>query len=74
MISVALEDIADIVQGGRHGLSGLQFVPRGYPAYGAGGLNGYLESYEFHEDAATVLRRLVETRGIARLPGWDVGG
>ena len=51
MTFAALGEIADIVQGGRHGLSGLQFVPSGYPAFGAGGLNGYLESYEFDEDA-----------------------
>jgi type I restriction enzyme S subunit len=49
--TVQLEEIAEIVQGGRHKLSGNQFVPRGYPAYGAGGLNGYLESFEFEEVA-----------------------
>lgn len=51
MTSVALEDVAQIVQGGRHGLSGNDFVSRGYPAYGAGGLNGYLATFEFDETA-----------------------
>lgn len=48
---IALEDVAEIVQGGRHGLSGNHFVSRGHPAYGAGGLNGYLETFEFEEQA-----------------------
>lgn len=51
MKTAELEEVADILQGGRQGLSGNHFVPRGYPAYGAGGLNGYLESYEFDGEA-----------------------
>ena len=43
-----LGDFCDIVQGGRLKLSGDHFVPEGYPAYGAGGLNGYLPVAEFH--------------------------
>ena len=48
---IALQEIAKIVQGGRHGLSGNQFVTTGFPAYGAGGLNGYLPNFEFDRDA-----------------------
>lgn len=43
-----LADFCEIVQGGRLKLSGDHFVPDGYPAYGAGGLNGYLPVAEFH--------------------------
>lgn len=46
---VSLQDFCKIIQGGRHGLSGNHFVADGYPAYGAGGLNGYLPSYEFDQ-------------------------
>ncbi len=46
-----LQEFCRIIQGGRHGLSGNDFVPRGYPAYGAGGMNGFLSSYEFDEPA-----------------------
>lgn len=42
-----LQEFSSIVQGGRHGLSGKQFVDHGFPAYGAGGLNGYLDRSEF---------------------------
>lgn len=48
---IALQEVAKIVQGGRHGLSGNQFVTAGFPAYGAGGLNGYLPNFEFNRDA-----------------------
>lgn len=43
-----LGDFCEIVQGGRLKLSGEDFIPDGYPAYGAGGLNGYLPVAEFH--------------------------
>ena len=46
-----LQEIAKVIQGGRHGLSGNDFVEKGYPAYGAGGLNGYLSTYEFETEA-----------------------
>jgi len=46
-----LQEFCRIVQGGRHGLSGNDFVPEGYPAYGAGGINGFLSTYEFDEPA-----------------------
>jgi type I restriction enzyme, S subunit len=48
---VPLATVATIVQGGRHGLSGNHFVNAqdGFPAFGAGGLNGYLSSYEFDQ-------------------------
>lgn len=49
--TVSLQEFCRIVQGGRHGLSGNDFVPEGYPAYGAGGMNGFLSSYEFDEPA-----------------------
>lgn len=45
--SIQLQSFCRIIQGGRHGLSGNHFVPEGFPAYGAGGLNGYLPEYEF---------------------------
>jgi type I restriction enzyme S subunit len=46
-----LQEFCRIIQGGRSGLSGNDFVPKGIPAYGAGGLNGYLPSHEFDEPA-----------------------
>jgi restriction endonuclease S subunit len=49
-----LQDFCRIVQGGRLGLSGNDFVPNGFPAYGAGGLNGYLPEYEFDEPAVVL--------------------
>lgn len=49
--SIQLQSFCRIIQGGRHGLSGNHFVPEGFPAYGAGGLNGYLPEYEFDEPA-----------------------
>jgi len=48
---LALSDFCTIIQGGRHGLSGNDFVSEGYPAYGAGGLNGFLDTYEFEHPA-----------------------
>lgn len=47
----ALADFCEIIQGGRHKLSGNDFVEQGFPAYGAGGMNGLLPSYEFEEPA-----------------------
>ncbi|MCK9609284.1 MAG: restriction endonuclease subunit S [Methylomonas sp.] len=47
----SLAEFAMILQGGRHGLTGNDFVDNGYPAYGAGGLNGKLETYEFDQQA-----------------------
>ena len=50
--TVRLDSICRIVQGGRHKLSGKHFSEDGgYPAYGAGGHNGNLPSYEFDEPA-----------------------
>lgn len=50
--TVRLDSICRIVQGGRHKLSGKHFIEDGgYPAYGAGGHNGNLPSYEFDEPA-----------------------
>ena len=46
-----LQEFCRIIQGGRSGLSGNDFVPDGIPAYGAGGLNGYLPTHEFDEPA-----------------------
>lgn len=42
-----LSEIAIIVQGGRHRKSGLDFVSSGFPAFGAGGQNGFLDFAEF---------------------------
>lgn len=49
-----LSDFCQITQGGRHGLSGNDFVEDGYPAYGAGGMNGLLPNYEFDESAVVL--------------------
>lgn len=49
-----LDEVSRIVAGGRSGLSGKHFVDGGYPAYGAGGLNGMLSTWE-HEDGAVIL-------------------
>ncbi len=48
---VKLGEVCKIVQGGRLKLSGKDFVEDGFPAYGAGGLNGYLSQYEFDCEA-----------------------
>lgn len=48
---VTLAEIATIKQGGRLGLSGNHFVDAGIPAYGAGGLNGYLDRSEYDRKA-----------------------
>jgi type I restriction enzyme, S subunit len=45
-----LGDFCDFVQGGRQKLSGKHFVDKGYPAFGAGGMNGYLPTAEFERD------------------------
>ena len=43
-----LGEVAELIQGGRHKLSGNDFVSEGgFPAFGAGGHNGNLPSYEF---------------------------
>ncbi len=47
MTTAALAEFCQIIQGGRLRLSGNDFVPSGFPAYGAGGLNGYLQIAEF---------------------------
>lgn len=49
-----LQEVCRIIQGGRLGLSGNDFVSQGYPAYGAGGMNGFLPSYEFDEPAVVL--------------------
>lgn len=43
-----LQEFCKFVQGGRHKLSGKHFVYNGYPAFGAGGLNGFLPQAEFN--------------------------
>lgn len=50
-LTVTLNECCEIVAGGRRGFTGSDFVPDGYPAYGAGGLNGHLASYEFDRPA-----------------------
>lgn len=52
--TVRLQEVCRIVQGGRLGLSGNDFVSDGYPAYGAGGMNGFLPNYEFDEPAVVL--------------------
>lgn len=49
--TVALSEVAEIKQGGRLGYSSNDFVEQGTPAYGAGGLNGYLNVTEFDRPA-----------------------
>ena len=51
MTRAALSDFCEFTQGGKHGLSGKHFVADGVPAYGAGGLNGFLAEPEFDKDA-----------------------
>lgn len=52
---VELQSISKIIQGGRHKLSSSHFVTDGgFPAYGAGGLNGYLPKAEFDCDAVVL--------------------
>lgn len=54
MNTVELQDFCTFVQGGRQKLSGKHFVKTGYPAYGAGGLNGYLPEAEFDCDGVVL--------------------
>lgn len=50
-----LGEFCRMIGGGRHGLSGKQFVTEGgFPAYGAGGLNGHLATFEFTESAVVL--------------------
>jgi type I restriction enzyme, S subunit len=53
-VTAQLQEISRIIQGGRLRLSGKDFVPEGYPAYGAGGVNGFLPRYEFDEPAVVL--------------------
>jgi len=52
--TVQLQDFCDVVQGGRLGLSGNDFVDDGYPAFGAGGINGNVAVPEFHRPAVVL--------------------
>lgn len=52
--SVRLGDVADIVAGGREKWTGRDFVEAGYPAFGAGGVNGYLPNFEFDRPAVVL--------------------
>jgi type I restriction enzyme S subunit len=52
---VELQTVAEIIQGGRHKLSGNHFITDGgFPAYGAGGLNGYLPTAEFDRNGVVL--------------------
>lgn len=52
---IELQQVAEIIQGGRHKLSGNHFVNEGgFPAFGAGGLNGYLPTAEFDRNAVVL--------------------
>jgi len=53
-VVVALADVARIVGGGKLGLSGKDFVEDGFPAYGAGGVNGMVSVAE-HRRSGVVL-------------------
>ena len=48
---VRLDSFCTIVQGGRQRLTGYDFVDQGFPAYGAGGVNGNLSTAEFDKPA-----------------------
>jgi len=53
--TVLLSEVCKIIQGGRHKQSGNHFVSEGgYPAYGAGGLNGYIGFAEFDCEAVVL--------------------
>jgi len=62
-----LDEIAQIVAGGKSGLSGKHFVDSGFPAYGAGGLNGLLPTWE-HEDGAVILSSIGARCGKCFIP------
>ena len=62
-----LQEFCNIVQGGRHKKSGKHFVERGYPAYGAGGMNGFLPDFEF-EHPGIVLSSIGARCGKCFLP------
>lgn len=49
-----LQDFCEIKGGGRLKLSGNDFVDDGFPAYGAGGMNGLLHVAEFDRDAVVL--------------------
>lgn len=51
MTTLELSEIAEIHSGGRLKLTGNHFVEHGVPAYGAGGLNGFLETAEYDREA-----------------------
>lgn len=51
---IELQAFCEIVQGGRHGFSGNHFVEVGFPAYGAGGMNGFLATFEFERPAVVL--------------------
>lgn len=46
-----LDEVCKIIQGGRQKFTGKDFVEEGYPAFGAGGHNGNLTSFEFDKSA-----------------------
>ena len=54
MTYLALADFCRIVPGGREKWTGDHFVETGYPAYGAGGLNGFLPEFEFDSPAVVL--------------------
>ena len=49
--TVELQAVSKVIAGGKSGQTGNDFVDGGYPAYGAGGVNGYLDSFEYDGDA-----------------------
>lgn len=52
---VQLQEVAKIHGGGRLRLSGNDFVDSGFPAYGAGGINGFLPVAEYEDTTAIIL-------------------
>jgi type I restriction enzyme S subunit len=49
--TMELQSVARVLAGGKLGQTGKDFVQVGYPAFGAGGLNGYLNSFEYDGEA-----------------------
>jgi restriction endonuclease S subunit len=54
MSTIALAEFCEIRAGGRKKWTGKDFVASGFPAYGAGGVNGYLPDHEFDRSAVVL--------------------
>ena len=49
--TMELQSVSKVFAGGQSGRTGKDFVQAGYPAYGAGGVNGHLNSFEYDGEA-----------------------